>query len=178
MILSGTYADIVAVRARRRARHGPDRSCRTLLSPAPVTAAAGHVHLNPLNRTERQQEHYPCKSFCFSASAASARWAMSLKVDGYARNFLLPQARHCVRRLPTEAVREEARAARGRQPDPEEGSRKVVVAGKLEGKIFVAIRQAGDTGQLYASVSTRDIAEAITAGGFTVDRRQAALTRR
>src|SRR5690606_27529562 len=37
---------------------------------------------------------------------------------------------------------------------------------------FIAIRQAGDTGQLYGSVSTRDIAEVVTAGGFTIDRRQ------
>ena len=46
------------------------------------------------------------------------------------------------------------------------------VATKLAGKSFVAIRSAGDTGQLYGSVSTRDIAEAVTEGGFTVDRRQ------
>jgi large subunit ribosomal protein L9 len=39
----------------------------------------------------------------------------------------------------------------------------------------VSIRQAGDTGQLYGSVSTRDIAEVITAGGFSVDRRQILL---
>ena len=51
------------------------------------------------------------------------------------------------------------------------------VATKLEGKVFVAIRSAGDTGQLYGSVSTRDIAEAVTAGGFTVDRRQIVLER-
>ncbi len=46
---------------------------------------------------------------------------------------------------------------------------------KLEGKTFVALRSAGDTGQLYGSVSTRDIAEVVTAGGFTVDRRQVVM---
>jgi len=43
--------------------------------------------------------------------------------------------------------------------------------------VFTAIRSAGDTGQLYGSVSTRDLAEAVTAGGFTVDRRQIVLER-
>ena len=49
------------------------------------------------------------------------------------------------------------------------------VAAKLNGKIFIAIRQAGDTGQLYGSVSTRDIAEIVTAGGFTIHRTRSAL---
>ena len=49
------------------------------------------------------------------------------------------------------------------------------VHGKLEGQTFVVIRQAGDTGQLYGSVSTRDIAEAVTTGGFKVDRGQVLL---
>ena len=42
---------------------------------------------------------------------------------------------------------------------------------------FVILRQAGDTGQLYGSVSTRDIADAVTAGGFTIDRVQVLLDR-
>ena len=49
------------------------------------------------------------------------------------------------------------------------------VAGRLEGQTFVSIRQAGDTGQLYGSVSTRDIADAVSAGGFSVERRQVLL---
>ena len=49
--------------------------------------------------------------------------------------------------------------------------------GKLDGKSFTVIRQAGDTGQLYGSVSTRDIAAAITEGGFSVERRQVLLDR-
>jgi large subunit ribosomal protein L9 len=51
------------------------------------------------------------------------------------------------------------------------------VAAKLDGHSFIVIRQAGDTGQLYGSVSTRDIAEAVTEGGFTVERRQVMLDR-
>ena len=49
------------------------------------------------------------------------------------------------------------------------------VATKLDGKSFIAIRTAGDTGQLYGSVSTRDIADSVVAGGFVVDRRQITL---
>ena len=51
------------------------------------------------------------------------------------------------------------------------------VAKKLDGLSFVILRQAGDTGQLYGSVSTRDIADAVTAGGFTIDRVQVLLDR-
>ena len=45
------------------------------------------------------------------------------------------------------------------------------------GQRFRVIRQAGDTGQLYGSVSTRDVADAVTAGGFTIDRVQVLLDR-
>ena len=49
------------------------------------------------------------------------------------------------------------------------------VAGKLEGLSVVLIRQAGDTGQLYGSVSARDMAEAVTESGARVDRDQIQL---
>ena len=48
---------------------------------------------------------------------------------------------------------------------------------KLSGQRFRVIRQAGDTGQLYGSVSTRDVSDAVTAGGFTIDRVQVLLDR-
>ena len=51
------------------------------------------------------------------------------------------------------------------------------VADKVEGLILTVIRQAGDTGQLYGSVSTRDIAEKVTEGGAAVARGQIALDR-
>ncbi|MDR3528449.1 MAG: 50S ribosomal protein L9, partial [Rhizomicrobium sp.] len=49
------------------------------------------------------------------------------------------------------------------------------VAGKLKGKTFVLLRQAGDRGQLYGSVSPRDISDIVTAGGFTISRTQVPL---
>jgi large subunit ribosomal protein L9 len=49
------------------------------------------------------------------------------------------------------------------------------VAKTLGGKTFVLLRQAGDRGQLYGSVSPRDISDAITAGGFSISRTQVPL---
>ena len=50
------------------------------------------------------------------------------------------------------------------------------VAARLEGSTFMIIRQAGETGYLYGSVSTRDIADAVTTGGTKVGRNQVVLT--
>jgi large subunit ribosomal protein L9 len=96
--------------------------------------------------------------------------------DGYARNFLLPQGKALRatdenrKQFETQRIHLEAR-------NLELKKEAEVVATSLEGKTFVAIRQAGDTGQLYGSVSTRDIAEVITEGGFSIDRRQVLLDR-
>ena len=49
------------------------------------------------------------------------------------------------------------------------------MAEKLNGQSVAMIRQAGESGQLYGSVSTRDIADGLTAAGFTVDRQQVIL---
>jgi large subunit ribosomal protein L9 len=46
------------------------------------------------------------------------------------------------------------------------------IGDKLKGKTFVLLRQAGDRGQLYGSVSPRDISDVVTAGGFTIARTQ------
>ena len=94
--------------------------------------------------------------------------------DGYARNFLLPQGKALRsneasrKRFESERVHFEARDLERRQEA--EG-----VAAKLQGQAFVLVRQAGETGQLYGSVTTRDLAEAMEAGGFAVNRSQIAL---
>jgi large subunit ribosomal protein L9 len=91
--------------------------------------------------------------------------------DGFARNFLLPQGKALratednKKRFEKERVQLEAR-------NLELKTEAEGVSGKLEGQTFVSIRQAGDTGQLYGSVSTRDIAEVISTGGFSVNRNQ------
>lgn len=96
--------------------------------------------------------------------------------NGYARNFLLPQKK-ALRATDENKARFEKNRAQLEARDLELKKEAEAVAGKLNGKAFVAIRQAGDTGQLYGSVTPRDIAEVITAGGFSVDRRQIVLDR-
>ncbi len=95
--------------------------------------------------------------------------------DGFARNFLLPQGKALrategnMKRFADQRSQLEARNLE--QKKEAEG-----VQGKLDGQTYVIIRQAGETGQLYGSVSTRDIADAITAGGVSVNRNQVALS--
>lgn len=94
--------------------------------------------------------------------------------DGFARNFLLPQGKALratddnKKLFETQRVQLEAR-------NLELKTEAEGVSGKLDGKQFITIRQAGDTGQLYGSVSTRDIAEVVSTGGFTVTRNQILL---
>jgi large subunit ribosomal protein L9 len=95
---------------------------------------------------------------------------------GYARNYLLPQKKAMRATKDNLAYFETQRAQLeannlARKSDAED------VAKKLEGLFVVLIRQAGESGQLYGSVSSRDIADAVTAAGFTVDRQQIVLDR-
>jgi large subunit ribosomal protein L9 len=96
--------------------------------------------------------------------------------DGFARNYLLPQKK-ALRATKENMTQFESQRSQLEANNLEHKKEAEAIAGKLEGKIFTAIRSAGDTGQLYGSVSTRDIADAVTAGGFTVDRRQVVLER-
>jgi len=94
--------------------------------------------------------------------------------DGFARNYLLPQGKAL---RATERNKERFEKDRGQLEarNLELKTEAEGVAGKLDNQSFVAIRQAGDTGQLYGSVSTRDIADLISAGGFSVARDQVQL---
>jgi large subunit ribosomal protein L9 len=96
--------------------------------------------------------------------------------DGYARNFLLPQGK-ALRATDENRVRFDKERAQLEARNLELKKEAEAVAVKLAGQAFVTIRQAGDTGQLYGSVSTRDIAEVVTEGGFSVERRQILLDR-
>jgi large subunit ribosomal protein L9 len=94
--------------------------------------------------------------------------------DGFARNFLLPQGKAL---RATDANRKQFESQRShlearnleRKQEAEAASKKV------DGQSFIVIRQAGETGQLYGSVSSRDIAEAMETGGFSINRNQVAL---
>ncbi len=96
--------------------------------------------------------------------------------DGFARNYLLPQGK-ALRATEANRKRFERDRAQLEARDLELKSEAQAVAARLNGHSFIVIRQAGDTGQLYGSVSTRDIAEAVTEGGFTIERRQVLLDR-
>jgi large subunit ribosomal protein L9 len=94
--------------------------------------------------------------------------------DGYARNFLLPQGKALRASKDNQAEFEKRRVVLEAN-NLEHKKEAEAVATTLNGKQFTTIRQAGDTGQLYGSVSTRDIADSVIAGGFTIDRRQITL---
>lgn len=93
---------------------------------------------------------------------------------GFARNFLLPRGKALratktnIERFEIERVQLEARnkLARGEAEK---------VAKKLDGQSFTILRAAGETGLLYGSVNTRDIAAAVTEGGFSANRNQVVL---
>ncbi|MEO1025683.1 MAG: 50S ribosomal protein L9 [Pseudomonadota bacterium] len=95
--------------------------------------------------------------------------------DGYARNFLLPQKKALwaseanIKAFENEKAQLEAR-------NLETKKEAEALADKLNGQQFIVIRQASDSGSLYGSVTPRDAADAATEGGFSVDKRQFALT--
>ena len=93
---------------------------------------------------------------------------------GYARNFLLPQKKALRATKANLARFEEQRAQLEAQNlrRKEEAER---VAERVGGLTIVIIRQAGESGSLYGSVSSRDIADGCTAGGLTVNRQQVVL---
>lgn len=94
--------------------------------------------------------------------------------DGFARNFLLPQKK-ALRATKENIAKFEAQRAHFEATNLEQKKAAQTVATKLDGQIFIIIRSAGDTGQLYGSVSTRDIAEAAQSGGFKLERTQVNL---
>ena len=95
---------------------------------------------------------------------------------GFARNYLLPQKK-AMRATKENLAYFETQRAQLEAHNLERKSEAGEVGGKLEGLTVVLIRQAGESGQLYGSVSSRDIADAVTAAGFTVERRQIVLDR-
>jgi len=94
--------------------------------------------------------------------------------DGFARNYLLPKGKALratkenKSRFDTMKVELEAR-------NLEQKSEAQKVAGKLNGQSFTVLRQAAEGGQLYGSVSPRDLAELVSAKGFSLNRSQIAL---
>jgi large subunit ribosomal protein L9 len=94
--------------------------------------------------------------------------------DGYARNFLLSGGK-ALRATAANKFRFEEQRAQLETRNLESKAEAAAVSERLDGQAFVIIRQAGETGHLYGSVSPRDIAEAIAAGGFSANRNQIVL---
>ena len=94
--------------------------------------------------------------------------------DGFARNYLLPQQK-ALRATEANRKRFDSERANIEKRNQERREAAAGVAEGLNGHSVVMIRQAGETGQLYGSVSSRDIAEALSADGFTVARSQVTL---
>ena len=93
---------------------------------------------------------------------------------GYARNFLLPQKKALRATKENREFFDKQRAQLEAQ-NLQRRSDAQAVSSKMENLSVVIIRQAGEFGQLYGSVTTRDIAAAVTAAGFTVNRQQVYL---
>ena len=95
---------------------------------------------------------------------------------GFARNYLLPQKK-ALRATKENLAYFESQRAQLDANNLHRKSEATEVAGKLEGLSVVVVRQAGESGQLYGSVSARDIAEAVSEAGFTIEKRQVVLER-
>ena len=94
--------------------------------------------------------------------------------DGYARNFLLP------RQKALRATSSNLKVFEGQRADIEARNAKAKEAAgkageKLDGTSYILIRQAGESGQLYGSVSGRDVADAVNAEGGKVERAMVVL---
>ncbi len=94
--------------------------------------------------------------------------------DGFARNFLLPRAKalratsNNLKVFEAQRAELEVRNAKAREAAAGAGE-------KLDGTSYVMIRQAGESGQLYGSVSGRDVADAVNAEGGAIDRASVVL---
>ncbi|MGH1329707.1 MAG: 50S ribosomal protein L9 [Paracoccaceae bacterium] len=94
--------------------------------------------------------------------------------QGFARNYLLPQNK-ALRASKANIAAFEGQKAQLEAQNLETKKEAAALSEKLDGQTFIVIRSASDSGALYGSVTTRDAADAATAEGFTVDRKQVVL---
>ena len=95
---------------------------------------------------------------------------------GFARNYLLPQKK-ALRATKENLAYFESQRAQLEANNLHRKSEATEIGGKLEGLSVVVVRQAGESGQLYGSVSAKDIAEPVSEAGFTIEKRQVVLER-
>jgi large subunit ribosomal protein L9 len=94
--------------------------------------------------------------------------------DGFARNFLLPKGK-ALRANSENKAKFEAMKSQLQVRNLELMGDAQAIASKLDGRGFIVLRQASETGQLFGSVSTRDLAALLSENGFAVIRSQIAL---
>ena len=94
--------------------------------------------------------------------------------DGYARNFLLPQGK-ALRANKANMAYFEGQRAQLEARNLERKQEAETVAEQLNGQTYIAVRSAGETGQLYGSVAARDIVATLEENGFTIGRSQVEL---
>lgn len=94
---------------------------------------------------------------------------------GFARNFLLPQKK-ALRATKSNLEQFQTTRVQLEAENLERKSEAEKVAETIDGLKVIIIRQAGESGQLYGSVSNRDISDAVAEAGFTIDRKQVILT--
>jgi large subunit ribosomal protein L9 len=95
--------------------------------------------------------------------------------DGFARNYLLPKGK-ALRATKENRARFEGMKVELEARNLEQKSEAEKIAQKLDGQSFAVLRQAAEGGQLYGSVSPRDLAALVTEKGFAVTRAQVALS--
>ncbi len=95
--------------------------------------------------------------------------------DGYARNFLLPRKK-ALRATEENKQMFEAQKAQLEVENLKRKEEAQHAAERMKDTEVVLLRQAGEMGQLYGSVNARDVAEALTADGIKVERKQISLT--
>lgn len=93
---------------------------------------------------------------------------------GFARNFLLPQEK-ALRATEANLARFEAEREALEKRNAERAAEAATAGETIDGESFVMIRQAGESGQLYGSVTSRDIADIVSASGTSVARSQVVL---
>jgi len=94
--------------------------------------------------------------------------------DGFARNFLLPQGK-ALRANKANMAHFESQRAHLEARNEERKKEAETISSKLNGNTYVAVRSAGETGQLYGSVAARDIVATLAENGFTIGRSQVEL---
>ena len=95
--------------------------------------------------------------------------------DGFARNYLVPHGK-ALRATKANLAEFERRRVQLEAVNLQRKEEAKKLAGRIDGRSVVIVRQAGEGGQLYGSVNARDIAAAFTAGGVTIERRQVQLS--